>query len=77
MRRLSHTKHQGGGPVYTNGDDNDTSKNVTKASLDGHGRSRIVAFDHTAENERQLSHVNIKDWVHETALSHKHQGLGP
>jgi hypothetical protein len=26
---------------------------------------------------RRLSHTNSKDWVHETALSHKHQGLGP
>ncbi len=25
---------------------------------------------------RRLSHTNIKEWVHETALSHKHQGLG-
>ncbi len=26
-------------------------------------------------NETALSHATSKDWVHETALSHNHQGL--
>ncbi len=37
---------------------------------------RPVIF-YVVEIPNRLSHTNIKDWVHDRRLSHKHQGLGP